>query len=1030
MKLSYKELDSLIDDLIEREKYMNAIHLAKAFINNAEEERNDSLRAYGLNSLGILNQRIGKFNESLTLFLKAKSIRERVFGKEHPEYAQSLNNLAELYVKSGNYNQALELHLKAGNIRKKVLGKEHILYANSLNNLGYLHEKMGNYSQALAVHLKAKDIIEKALGKEHPKYASSISNLALLYEKMGNYSEALQLYLRAKDILGKKLGKEHLKYASSLNNLAGLHEIMGNYDQALPLYLQVKDISEKVLGKEHLNYAITLNNLAFLHERMTNNNKALSLYIQAKDIMKRTLGKEHPFYATSLNNLAGLYTTMGNYSKALMLYLQAKDIREGVLGKEHPSYSTSLNNLAFLHEKMGNYNQALPLYLEASEIDQKVLGKEHPHYIVSLNNLSILYQLMGNYNQAWKVLSKAMNNTTRTQLYIDFDTVWSDRLQAASYPSNAHLKNVIKSLDIAYNLLEKDNNVTDSQTKQSIVADLANKLLIKARNRVSSEQDKLRILSLSHEWLQRSLRILNPEIHNNKAFNLSDQNKSVLLLEATKSELAYQLGDLPDSLVLKDRNLLKKRSILQARLIEKGSELEKDSLRNELNSINHEIIEFVRTIEREYPKYHKIKYQQIDAKVEDVQASLDGNTALLEYVVGDSVLHIFYVDKEQVQWSKSFVTDSVLKDRIQSFHLLLSDHPLNKSNKALKQSYQDYKEHAHWFYQKLVTPVLEDKSEIDNLIIITDGELGHLPFETFLIEKSSDELIDYNSLHYLLNDYNISYNYSATLWKENIEAPLPQNNGQILAMAANYDFTLDSSMISVRLPTDQWKRGDISPLPSARKEVEILKGKYEGFFAFDSLASEKTVKKMAPGFSVLHFATHGILDKERPVLSSLTFTEDNDSTESNFWEAYEISKAQLNADLVVLSACQTGYGKFEKGNGIASLARAFMYAGVPALIVSLWQVNDRATSELMEYFYDNLDDGFKKDEALRKAKLHYIKYADGISAHPSYWAPFVAMGKTDTIDLERKGSLIIWVIGITLLFLACVSGFLLKRRIL
>ncbi|MEM7552009.1 MAG: CHAT domain-containing tetratricopeptide repeat protein [Bacteroidota bacterium] len=987
-KLSYKELDSLIDNLIEQEKYTDAIPLVKAFIQNAEKERDDSLRAYGLNEFGILNEGIGNYNDALKLYLEVKDIREKVFGKKHPEYAQSLNNLA------------------------------------------LLNERMGNYEQALPLYLQAKEIEEKVLGKENPEYASTLSNLAYLYEVMGNYEKALLLYLQAKDIEEKVLGKQHPDYAISINNLAVLLWSMGNYEQALTLYLQAKDINERALGKEHSVYAISLNNLALLYESMGNYEQALTHFLNAKNIQEKALGKEHPEYATTLNNLANLYEAMGSYKKALPLFSKVLEIDEKVLGKEHPYYATSLNNLAELYESMKNYSRALSLYLQTKDIYEKSLGKKHPYYIQVFNSLAALYKDIGNYDQAWEVLKQVMKSSANLQRSIILDKIWYDELLETKYLSNAHLETIIKSLSIAYQLLEKDSTKNDVLEKQILVADLANALLVKARNRVSNEQDKLRILSQSNDWLQRSLQILDPEIHAIKAFNLSDQNKSVLLLESTKSESAYELGDLPDSLILKDRNLLKKQSELQAGLLGKGTDMEKDSLRNELNDINQDIIEFVRTIEREYPKYHKIKYQQVDVKVEDIQASLDKNTALLEYVVGDSIIHIFYIDKEQMKWSKTFIDKSALKDHIQSLHVFLSDQPLDQSNKILQQSYQDYTEHAHWFYQNLLAPVLEDKSEINNLIIITDGELGHLPFETFLVKKASSERVDYHNLHYLLNDYNISYNYSATLWKENIEAPLPRNNGQILGMAANYDFTLDSSMISVRLPTDQWKRGDISPLPAARKEVEILQEKYEGFFALDSLASEKTAKMMAPEFSVLHFATHGILDKDKPVLSSLVFTEDNDSSESNFWEAHEISKTQLYADLVVLSACQTGYGKFEKGNGIASLARAFMYAGAPSLIVSLWQVNDRTTSELMRHFYDNLDEGLKKDEALRKAKLKYIKYADGISAHPSYWAPFITIGKTSAVHLDQKSNLKIWLIGIILLCSIGLGGFLLKRKAL
>jgi hypothetical protein len=138
----------------------------------------------------------------------------------------------------------------------------------------------------------------------------------------------------------------------------------------------------------------------------------------------------------------------------------------------------------------------------------------------------------------------------------------------------------------------------------------------------------------------------------------------------------------------------------------------------------------------------------------------------------------------------------------------------------------------------------------------------------------------------------------------------------------------------------------------------------------------------------------------------LAFSEDNDSIESNFWQAHKVSETQIKGNLVVLSACETGFGKFEKGNRITSLARAFMYAGASSLIVSLWQVNNYATSEIMKHLYENLANGMRKDEALRQAKIQYIKLAKGFAAHPGFGSPFIQMGNTAPLTIKRKGEFI------------------------
>ncbi len=163
---------------------------------------------------------------------------------------------------------------------------------------------------------------------------------------------------------------------------------------------------------------------------------------------------------------------------------------------------------------------------------------------------------------------------------------------------------------------------------------------------------------------------------------------------------------------------------------------------------------------------------------------------------------------------------------------------------------------------------------------------------------------------------------------------------------------------------------------------------------------------------------HGVLDKKQPMLSSLAFTENKDSLEDNFLQAYEISRMQLNADLVVLSACETGYGQFEQGEGVVSLARSFMYAGVPSLVVSLWQVNDVSTSIIMKAFYNNLSAGMNKPEALRQSKLSYLQNVDGIMAHPAFWSPFIQLGDSKPVYLKNKSNWVPWVIAISTLFVA------------
>lgn len=979
-----------------------------------------------IDSLMYIEYGKGAFNKAIPLMMAGREKAKIEFGTQDSVFTEYTNNVGAFYQLAGQYTLALPFSIEVVEIQEKILGGEHPHFAISLNNLASLYLKIGDYNKALPLSIRAKNIRRKILGSEHPDFATSLNNLATLHNAMGNYDEALSLHVQAKNIREKTLGKNHPDFASSLNNLADLQERMGNYDQALPLFIQAKNIKESVQGNQHPDFASCLNNLASLYNKMGDYDQALPLLIQAKDIKENILGKEHADVAVALNNLAAVHKVMGDYDEALLFYNEALKIVEKALGKEHYLFAVSLSNLGTLYETKGDYDQALPLYIEALNIIEKSQGKEHPEFVTYLNNLAGLYKKMEDYEKTKIRIIQAIQTASLTDVSWEINPSWADRLYQATYPSNAHLNSIVTSLELMYELLQRDKSIKKPKEKQEIVANLAIKLLNKLQQELSNEKDKLRILELSSRWLYRNLNSLNVEKNSSKAFTLSDQNKSVLLLEATKSEQAYKIGDLPNSLVSKEKKMLKTQSQLQAKLVERRSKLEKDSLRNELIQINQDIEAFRQMLQKDYPKYYKLKYKQVRTKTEEIQALLKKNTALIEYVISDTLIHIFYLDKKQVQWKKTRINKETLKNRIKKFHQALSNYKTILKDET--KAYRTYTIDAHWFYETLLVPVLQDKEAIQNLILITDGELGHLPFETFLVEQAPQNLTAYDKLHYLIKDYTISYNYSATLWKENLEAPIPQNNNQILGMAANYNLKIDSVMRDIRLSTDQRTRGVLGSLPAARQEVEMLQERYQGLFVFDVLASEKTVKEKAPDFAILHFATHGILDHKRPILSSLVFSEDNDRLESNFWQAHEISKAQINANLVVLSACETGYGKFESGNGIASLARSFMYAGASSLIVSLWQVNDYATSALMENLYGNLADGMEIDEALRSAKLGYMENVEGVLGHPVFWSPFIQIGNTQPVQIKRKGETMPWVILGFVVAILLVGGFALRRR--
>ena len=192
---------------------------------------------------------------------------------------------------------------------------------------------------------------------------------------------------------------------------------------------------------------------------------------------------------------------------------------------------------------------------------------------------------------------------------------------------------------------------------------------------------------------------------------------------------------------------------------------------------------------------------------------------------------------------------------------------------------------------------------------------------------------------------------------------------------------------------------------------------FKGDFDASTQATKARFLQEAANYGLLHLAMHGQADLENAKFGNLIFT--NQGSEDNLLYHYEIANLQLNAQLAVLSACETGLGKYEAGEGVFSLARSFMYAGVPSVVMSLWKVNDQTTSQLMPKFYKNLSKGKKKDKALHEAKLAYLNESNLEYRHPYYWAGFVALG--DVQPLKRPFPMPRYLGGLGIFLLALIG---------
>ena len=360
------------------------------------------------NNLALAYMPIRQYEKAEHVILQAKEIRERLFGKQHPEYANSNHMLGFVYWNMRQNEKAEQFYTEAKEIRERVLGKDHPDYAASCNSLGRFYYTTQQYKKAEPFWLEAKEIRERTLGKEHPEYVESCNNLGILYFRTGQYQKAEPFWTEVRLSRGKIQGKEHIDYAQSCENLASLYERTSQYVKAESLYVEARQVREKVLGKKNPEYARDCDNLGKLSRIMGKYEKAELYLTESKQIIESLWGKDHFNYAVSCNNLGILYYDMGKFSEAEPLYLIARSIYEKVDGKESRDYAGSSNNLGLLYEVTGQYEKAEPYYLEAMQIREKLFGKNHPDYAQSCDNLAILYDDMGQYEKAELLYTEAL----------------------------------------------------------------------------------------------------------------------------------------------------------------------------------------------------------------------------------------------------------------------------------------------------------------------------------------------------------------------------------------------------------------------------------------------------------------------------------------------------------------------------------------------------------------------------------------------------------------------------------------------
>jgi tetratricopeptide (TPR) repeat protein len=1034
-------------------------------------ERHPNTAACYINLAANLNAQ-GQYAEAQPLYQRALDIRRTALGEGHTDTANSYDNLARNLDAQGRYAEAQTLLQRALDIQRKALGEDHPHTAASYNNLAANLRAQGRYAEALPLLQRALDICRKVLGEGHPNTATCYNNLAVSLREQGRHAEALPLYQRALDIRRTAVGEGHPNTATCYNNLASNLGAQGRYAEAQPLLQRALDIFRKVLGEGHPNTAICYNNLAWNLDGQGRYAEAQPLYQRALDIRRKALGEGHPDTAQGHDNLALNLDAQRRYAEALPLYQRALDIRRKAVGEGHPHTAQSYNNLATNLDEQGRHAEALPLYQRALDIRRTALGEDHPDTAASYNNLATNLDAQGRAQEAiahWRAAIQSMERSRRALSNSGLERVLATRIDPLS------------ALAIALARHDQGREAWLSW-ESSLARGLLDDLSVRQLRPLNSEEHR------QEADLLGQLQRLDEQIGKLAAQSrrTQDDDRRLEQLRTQEGTLrgrfrefaqaletrygafagkAVALGDIQDALSA-DAALvgwvdLKSRgtglSHHWACVVRKHGDpawvqIPGSGQKGDWTKEDDQPIEALRkALAQNLPAWHGHAAQVVRQRLEPLLFHLEG------------VQHLIVLPSQDLAGVP--------------IEALLAAGPPELAKRVV--SYAP----SGTMFARLIRPRPGDSGSPRLLAL---GDPAYRPPE---LEPAPPKPPDHGIAILAVEPFG-----TADLAGIQRDDVLLEYNGKLLKSVADLD-VVPAEAGARRIPVKLWRHGEVralevsagqlginpsreqsaaqtilarreadallkpltrgqdwARLPGTRREVEAIAGLFPADQVTTLLgpqATESAVQRLAGSgalkqYRYLHFAAHGRTNPAVAMSSAILLAPDPDrsagpaapQTDGQITAEQIVRTWELDAELAVLSACESGLGRSAGGEGYLGFAQALFVKGARSLVLSQWRVDDKATALLMTRFYQNLlgrradlKVPLSKAEALDEAKRWLRNLtaaeigsaltalergpvrplADGTGtappapkpaglrpyAHPYYWASFVLVGNPD-----------------------------------
>jgi CHAT domain-containing protein len=975
---------------------------ARQLLENANEIRikipKDHLEVDFLYALtkGDLMSQSGQKKNSHQWLSKAKNLLKTTKGNQNSDAAQLFAALGAASFEAHDSANAFRYFEMSINQAPKSTFAGKILTLTSLSFL----QLLGNYFNRLDLANQAKArsdlLIDSIKLPNHPALLTYYLNMISLYLNVHyDMLHANQTLDKAAGILKRYYNSGYYKYGLLYYFKGQYVYLLQDFEKAYGYLKQSEKYLDKYPNLEVFMYQtyFLLGNIYFFYKK--DYNYSIQYYNRAcltkNEWLKTALVKCYLLSSYSYLALGDTVNAITHAKKGIEILKRRSSRYKGDL------LAYSYRCISGIYQEIGKTDSAYRYLLKSFETSQKDATDRNLKATIA-RDLGFYYKSKGEYMLALQKYQQALilcsKNFTDTSILAnpvkaDFasEEIMIETLNMKAYTLYLLFVNNgrdVRILDLAL----KCHELSVKNLEKRII-DMDNE------NSEFKYIDKIKVSYNNAVSYSTLLYTLTGNIsYAEKAFQFAEKSKMLIILINSKDKNIKKYAGIPDSLIKRETILRNEILNLQNKLFQAEqdgfSTSFQKSLIEKLAEMQLENDQLESFYKQNYHRYYDLRYNLNVMNIHQIQEFLHEDQVLIEYQLLTSELIIFTISKVKVTLRLIPYQGSEIR-QIRTFRDLVSEVPIQNDADV---SYRKFIKTSHLLFSWLIKPVFDELANY-KLIIVPHNELNLVPFEILINDTTAiDDSSDYKTLDYLIRHSPVSYAYSGTLLFDN-----------------NPD-RKSSKKLAFFLPSySQSNFGNLKNLPKlhalsgAKEEVDRVRKLIGGDLFIGDQATETHFKSAGPKYKVIHIASHAILDDQIPTLSSLVLNPDSCNGDDGMLHSYELYQLQLNAQLVILSGCNTGMGKLQMGEGLLSLGRSFFYTGVRSVIYTQWQVADKSSAKLITGFYNELVKGKGLEESLQSAKLNFLADADPVKSHPYYWTSYVIVGNLDPVMLNNKYSM-------------------------